>query len=157
MDRASGWYKRKAQVCTVILALLVVSIFNVDTFTIARELMNNSKLRATLVASAEEVVKQSGGGAGTTNTLATIEKKIVALQLPIGWKEHTNVVDTAGGPTADVTSHLKSGEDWWMKVGGLLITACALSLGAPFWFDLLGKLVNLRATGKRPEVAKEKK
>lgn len=157
MDRASGWYKRKAQVCTVILALLVVSIFNVDTFTIARELMNNSKLRATLVASAEEVVKQSGGGAGTTNTLATIEKKIVALQLPIGWKEHTNVVDTAGGPTADVTSHLRIGEDWWMKIGGLLITACALSLGAPFWFDLLGKLVNLRATGKKPEAAKEKK
>ncbi|WP_437645389.1 hypothetical protein [Sorangium sp. So ce362] len=34
---------------------------------------------------------------------------------------------------------------------GILITAAAASLGAPFWFDLLNKLVNLRTVGKSPE------
>ena len=31
---------------------------------------------------------------------------------------------------------------------GWLITALAITLGAPFWFDLLGKLVSLRGAGK---------
>ena len=32
----------------------------------------------------------------------------------------------------------------------LLATAVALSFGAPFWFELLGKLINLRSSGKPP-------
>jgi hypothetical protein len=33
---------------------------------------------------------------------------------------------------------------------GWLITALALSLGAPFWFDLLNKIIQLRGTGPKP-------
>ncbi|HLE37777.1 MAG TPA: hypothetical protein VI699_11610 [Candidatus Acidoferrales bacterium] len=41
---------------------------------------------------------------------------------------------------------------------GWLLTAIAVSLGAPFWFDMLKKIVNLRAAGKEPEkVAKNGK
>ena len=34
---------------------------------------------------------------------------------------------------------------------GLLITAIALSLGAPFWFGILGKLASIRTAGVKPE------
>lgn len=34
--------------------------------------------------------------------------------------------------------------EWTWKLLGFLITAGAVSLGAPFWFDLLSKLVNVR-------------
>ncbi len=34
---------------------------------------------------------------------------------------------------------------------GFLLAALAASLGAPFWFDLLNRFVNLRAAGKKPE------
>ncbi len=34
---------------------------------------------------------------------------------------------------------------------GFLITAFAISLGAPFWFDLLNKFVNLRISGAKPD------
>jgi len=34
---------------------------------------------------------------------------------------------------------------------GFLITALMLSLGAPFWFDLLNKISNLRGTGTKPQ------
>ena len=34
---------------------------------------------------------------------------------------------------------------------GFVITALALSLGAPFWFDLLKKLVSIRSSGVKPE------
>ena len=36
------------------------------------------------------------------------------------------------------------------KILGFILTALAISLGAPFWFDLLRKLVNIRSTGGRP-------
>ena len=40
---------------------------------------------------------------------------------------------------------------WWAKKFiGLLLTVIAASLGAPFWFDLLNKAVNLRLTGQKP-------
>lgn len=35
------------------------------------------------------------------------------------------------------------------KFAGILLTAFAISLGAPFWFDLLNKLMKLRASGKK--------
>jgi hypothetical protein len=36
------------------------------------------------------------------------------------------------------------------KTAGWLIMAFALAFGAPFWFDLLGKLVNIRKSGLKP-------
>jgi hypothetical protein len=35
-----------------------------------------------------------------------------------------------------------------MAVGGWLLTILAISLGAPFWFDLLGRFSRLRSSGK---------
>lgn len=37
---------------------------------------------------------------------------------------------------------------WWRNILGWLITALAISLGAPFWFDLLNKLMQLRTSKK---------
>jgi hypothetical protein len=39
----------------------------------------------------------------------------------------------------------------WVKLIGLLLTALAISLGAPFWFDLLNKVISIRAAGRSPE------
>jgi len=37
---------------------------------------------------------------------------------------------------------------------GWLITALAISLGAPFWFDLLNKLMTLRGSIKTKDASK---
>jgi len=39
---------------------------------------------------------------------------------------------------------------FWRHFPGFLITAIAISLGAPFWFDLLNKLMKLRTSIKQP-------
>lgn len=44
----------------------------------------------------------------------------------------------------------------WIRLLGFLITALAISLGAPFWFDLLAKLVVIRNAGVKPEEKKKK-
>jgi hypothetical protein len=46
--------------------------------------------------------------------------------------------------------------DWWlMKLFGIALTALAISQGAPFWFDLLQKAVNLRLAGDAPDEKKK--
>lgn len=42
---------------------------------------------------------------------------------------------------------------WYEMIFGWLITALAISLGAPFWFDLLNKFIKLRETGTKPPTA----
>ncbi len=39
----------------------------------------------------------------------------------------------------------------WTKLFGLIATALALTLGAPFWFDMLNKIVSIRSSGKSTE------
>lgn len=44
-------------------------------------------------------------------------------------------------------SYVPAGDaHWFMRIFGWMITALAISLGAPFWFDLLNKLMKLRAS-----------
>ena len=48
-------------------------------------------------------------------------------------------------------------QNGWLVFAGWLITALALSLGAPFWFDLLNKVVQIRTTGPQvPSTTVEK-
>jgi len=41
----------------------------------------------------------------------------------------------------------------WPALFGWLATALMAGFGAPFWFELLGKLVNLRGVGIKPAPA----
>jgi hypothetical protein len=46
---------------------------------------------------------------------------------------------------------------WWLwKIAGLAATVLAISQGAPFWFDLLQKAVNLRLAGTPPPTTEKK-
>lgn len=62
-------------------------------------------------------------------------------QLPIGW----------GTFAEDFNDPVNGG--WWFvgkMVAGWAMMTAALSFGAPFWFDVLVKLVNIRNVGKKP-------
>jgi hypothetical protein len=41
-------------------------------------------------------------------------------------------------------------EAWIMRIVGWVVTIIAVSIGAPFWFDVLNKFVNLRSAGRSP-------
>jgi hypothetical protein len=43
-----------------------------------------------------------------------------------------------------------------LYIVGIIISGFSLSVGAPFWFETLVKLVNIRRTGRRPEMAAPK-
>jgi hypothetical protein len=78
--------------------------------------------------------------------LASIEN----LGLPLGWKG-TNLF-TVPSNSRNIPGWIL---DWAMKLLGLIITAFAVSLGAPFWFDLLNKFIIVRSTVKPREKSHE--
>lgn len=150
MDRVSGYYKRWAQLVIIVIAIVVATLFNVDTLAIASSLARDPAKRAALVSAAQEAVAHpppgvaprpdasSPEGKQALATIAAIQSEVAALELPVGWP--------------DPSFNRESCCSWlFKKILGVLLTAFALSLGAPFWFDLLGKLVNLRATGPAPD------
>jgi hypothetical protein len=64
--------------------------------------------------------------------------------LGLGWKY-------AGSKENDKKCISISDNFHWWTIIGWLITALAISLGAPFWFDLLYKFISLRNAGKKPD------
>jgi hypothetical protein len=51
----------------------------------------------------------------------------------------------------NIDRNVKIQGGWPRVLFGWLITAIALSMGAPFWFDLLGKIMNVRNAAKSPD------
>ncbi len=122
MARASGWYKRKAQVFSLVMAFGVTALFNADSVNVAYRLWHDVALRDAVVAAAQALDKTKSGSALITTS-----------GLPIGW--HSRVWATFGG------------WDYAYLGVGWLITALAVSLGAGFWFDVLSKTLQLRGSG----------
>lgn len=80
--------------------------------------------------------------------------------LPMGWNPLVvpNVLGAdcdgaAASAAANPTCGWKRAGNVALVVIGWLVTAVAVSLGAPFWFDALGKLANLRGSGPPPSAA----
>ena len=44
----------------------------------------------------------------------------------------------------------------WNHLLGWIVTVLAISLGAPFWFDVLNKIMNLRNAGRATDEARSK-
>jgi len=137
MDRVSGWYKRRSQAIVLGLGLVVAVLVNADTITIATSLSNDSALRSSLVAAAQEYARKEPQGAKDEPAARLKDNlnEIRKLSLPIGW-DHS---DRRTMPGSDTGS-------WIVKIIGWLLTAFAVSLGAPFWFELLNKIMVVRAT-----------
>jgi hypothetical protein len=139
MDRASGWYKRRVQLILFALALGLTCVMNADTLAIGQRLWKDDALRAAVVAQANNVVRsgsaecaQTSAGETKADAAAKCVDAVNEFGLPLGW------------------SHTTSPHSFWSALGkilGLLVTAFALALGAPFWFDLISKVSRVRGSG----------
>jgi hypothetical protein len=173
MDRLSGEYKRFSHWFALGFGLAVAVMFNVSSFQLATMLWTDPILRAQLVTEATHETQHAasatmdndgiqlaaagadadgtaGKSAGATPPSAEEATRLLTA-LPIGWssvrKDGSDkrsvfrlFMDTVFAPD-------------WSGVGlvfGWLTTGFAVSLGTPFWFDTMQKLVNLRGTGPKP-------
>jgi len=136
MDRVSGWYKRRAQVFLWAIAAFVTVLLNVDTVKVVDSLVREDAVRAAVVATAERIAQDSTIIApdSALQHVGQLTESVQQLGLPLGWAQPAPV-GLLG---------------WVAKLLGLLITIVAVTQGAPFWFDLLNRFVDLRSTGRRP-------
>jgi hypothetical protein len=143
MDRVSGWYKRRIQTILIVIGIALAIAFNVDAVQIGSTLWSNDAVRAGVVAQAEKAADQSPAGdpAGQIEAGAKTIQDLQALKLPIGWSD-------AGNDSADPRKLPGDAFGWLGKLLGILISGFAVSLGAPFWFDLMGRALSLRSSGK---------
>jgi hypothetical protein len=143
MDRLSGWYKRRVGRFLVGYALVLTVAFNLDAISLTRTLWQDSAVRTAAVATAESRTSQTGSSGG--EDVVDAVRDTGALQIPFGW--------TGSAAASDPRAVPKDAGEWALKVLGWLISVAALAAGAPFWFDLLGRLVNMRSTGPKPKPA----
>ena len=166
MDRATGWYKRKTTLWIWGIAIVITLALDANTLGIAKILWSNQAVRSAVVeaAKARSQAGQSGEAAplveyadpqhpeaskaiNIPQELTDGERQALGSVLP-GWKQDWENLSSSTGWewTGWWTSHLL----------GWIFTVLALSLGAPFWFDMLNKFMNIRNAGRATDEPRDK-
>jgi hypothetical protein len=138
MERISGMYKRASQLVIFLLGLGLAIGFNINTLALADFLYGNPSVREALVAEA----KMTSSGS-TPGSLDPIQQLIAKTSLPIGWAQPDNGETLSKAGPAPYVWHT-----FVAPALGWLLTAFAVTLGAPFWFDVLNKIMTLRSSIK---------
>jgi hypothetical protein len=161
MDRVSGWYKKHTQELLFIIGIAIAVFLNVNSVRVAETLWVDRDARQGMVNAATSYIQnnpsppapptldnsQSNNSLGLVKSMQSSVKAFhdVANQslLPVGWRRsprwYWHVV-RANPPAAAMHGLI--------TLVGWLITAAALSLGAPFWFDTLSKIMTVRSSIK---------
>lgn len=146
MERVSGWYKRQTQIILFCVGLILTILLNVNTITIAQSVAQDDTLRQMIVAQVQVLAHESGSTPQKADFDQAYEK-LNQLSLPIGWSNGWRGI-RSGTQAAGLWDYL------FVPLLGWLMTAFAISFGAPFWFDLLNKFMVIRSTikpqGKSP-------
>jgi hypothetical protein len=159
-------YKKWVQVLSLVLGLAVAIIGDIDTVQLTRRLYTDKELRESVAASAEqftrsanpelfkrcsalplEALKKDAGCAPVAALVEGVTRRNQTLaKLPIGWEDNGDIC----------TPNQSCAKPYAVRFFGWLLTALALSLGAPFWFDLLNRFVNIRGSVRREDEHKTK-
>lgn len=136
MAAASAWYRKQTRWFLFLAGLVMAISLNVDAVHAATTLYQDESVRDGLVAVAEEVSAiecddtSAAGQDPDADAAASPELDLDCFRaqlgdsvaFPVGW----DGVDTSFGA-------------WVLRGFGWLFVATAVTLGAPFWFDLLGR------------------
>jgi hypothetical protein len=136
-DRAEQWFQIHVRMVTIVAAILVSVFLQLDTVEIYDKLRHEPKLVEALVKAAPGTLEQGAAVQGQPDADAR-EKAFADLMaridstgfelLPAGW-----------------FARWPAEKFWWFNhLFGLALSAGLLTLGAPFWFNLLKNLTSLR-------------
>jgi len=151
-DRLPGAFKRRMNWRLFVTGFIVAAALNANSISMYKQLTDNPELRGKYLVKAAELAQQADSptlkdvcGTDTECTPADVVKRQALAVMPlIGWTQQSAPLAHFNGEP------IKPGEGrfllWLYAFAGWLLTAAALSLGAPFWFDLLQKFVKIRGS-----------
>lgn len=165
MTRATGWYKRYNRAILFYIGLGIAVSFNVDTIAITKKLAKDPELREQLLQQTEIYIATNREFADYKKDTDTNEQIVKDYEYLLN--KQKELLDSANNLLKNDIGSLNAvlGLGYgqiekkkllsfmvpkisFTNMIGLLLTAMAISLGAPFWFDLLNKLMKLRNSAK---------
>lgn len=157
MERNAGTFKKSAQKSVFRFAIVVTILLNANSITLVDYFYRHPAEAARIADLAEKQIndpafqqrlKEIPPDSSTKALIRNVQGSITEIQnlkLPIGWTEDR------------LKAEFVTPEGWAfflnvvMLLLGWAITAISVSLGAPFWYDMLNKLVDLRSAGRKPK------
>lgn len=161
-DRIESWYNNATNSLTPIykrwsqfyiggVAVIVTLLFNINSLAIAQTLWESPTIRDSIVERASTAPAPTETGATEQQTPVEIyDEQLEALNIPVGWtkKELDNI---SLGFLGYVEEDGRADYSLWNRLIGWLITTIAALLGAPFWFGVLGRIMNMRQPAPKEE------
>ncbi len=138
MARTTQFFIMNTRVVTIFFSLIVAFSIQLNGFDLFEQISTNSETRANLVSSSEMIMDKAHETIGSTGSedleallgrTDSVTERLKETQLQLIPDKYPNV---------DAFNPLK--KDFW----GVLAMAGLLSLGAPFWFNVLKSLSSLR-------------
>ncbi|MGB5025869.1 MAG: hypothetical protein WBO44_10990 [Saprospiraceae bacterium] len=167
VERTQYLFKREVKWYLFFYSLLYCAILNVDTISIYNKLLKDDKLREGVVIMANNISNMSYDSAKLVilepiyKTIAETDsmqldstqqkqiKKDTVLsykKIVLAYGDASSLIGWDKINWAELTNLVKS-SNWWelfLKFLGILISAFALTYGAPFWYDYLKSMVEVR-------------
>lgn len=158
MDRVSARFTASARAITFGGALLLAVALQVDTIALINRLNANDALREVVVEQAKAAVEQAkpAAPAGPAAEGSTTTAGQAGSAAPDAAAGGTSSIDIRYLLRQGLVAVPASWEQWrtgWSGINplGVLLTALLLSLGAPFWYGVLQKLLQLRSVLARKD------
>ncbi len=137
-QRLGGWFKRRMRLRLFIVSLILCTVFRIDLIAIVKNYYFSPDRKAVAVELADQIVRTGSDSLSLTNA---VERLNQLKPMPLGWEFSTSESLTVYAYTAL----------------GIVLMAALTSFGAPFWFEVLVKLVNIRSTGVKAVLQKDEK
>ncbi|PZO17332.1 MAG: hypothetical protein DCF25_11330 [Leptolyngbya foveolarum] len=170
MTRASGVYRRNVKGVGLMIGLAIAFTINADTFYMFQRLSTDPAIRSSIVQAAEQIEvrgietpEQLAADSGISELSDDLTAQI-AENMEVDLRSVGTAVERSlaqyplpiGRSKAVIEAQQAAEQNWPIKfipqrLVGWLITALALSMGASFWFDLLRKVMSVRASGDKPK------
>jgi len=167
MERIGSRFKRKILKYTLLVSMCLALSLNVDTLSLASyfyrhplesaawaqqgyDSLKDSSYKAiveqiALINPADSNAKHKADSLKTVindqKQMAVSKLKVMQTGLPLGWNQEILDDLLLGSSGSKCYNILK-------KILGIAITVFAMAMGAPFWFDVLSKVANIRSVIK---------
>jgi hypothetical protein len=145
IDRVAARFTALARICSIGISVVLVVIIQLDVFMLLNHLATDDAARAAVVNQAMSLITTNPDDATRQAVNAALQGSgtLTLSDLHLDGLVSDNLIQIPGGFS-----------DWWAQwsrttalrhIAGMLVAMALLSLGGPFWYNVLKSLLQLRS------------